>query len=322
MYLLAKSMSSQVTNPLVQYAGTLSENTKKAYIHDILEFFGTNNPREVTLEDIRAVDVTTANQYREKLIKQGLKLSTVNRKLTSLSGFYRFLSRREVGIMDYNPFSSREGTARIRQSKKYSNTRCLSAKEVQAMLNVLKYDNTLLGVRNKLIIMLLSTTGIRREELLTLKVGMLRKIQDRYVFEIVGKGDKELLVPVSDQTKKLMDKYLSMRGLTYEDRDEFIVVNHANNYDGQALSPQGLTKALKQIAERAGIGSEDISPHVFRHTFITQALELGAKLEDVQDMVGHASIDTTRRYDHTSRILTRSPANKLDALFMGGNSSE
>jgi site-specific recombinase XerD len=301
-------------------AGSLSGNTKRAYLSDILDFFGVEELTDISIDMIQNVDVSTATQYRERLMSQGKKPSTVNRKLTSLSKFYSFLTRYEVGIMQYNPFSDKQGLARVKQNKRYSNTRCLTKEEVQKLVQITMENNDLEAVRNRIIVLLLATTGMRRTELNQIKVRDIVKNQGKDVIEIRGKGDKERLVVISGTVKVFIDRYLAMRGVSYSDVDAYLLVGHSKRFakleKEVPITDKAIYNMIKAVAEKAGIGADDISPHCLRHTFITEALDMGVKLEDVQDMVGHADLATTRRYDHTNRVLKNNPADALAEEFL------
>lgn len=308
------------------YTKSLSENTRRAYLADIKEFFGIDNLSDLSIERIRSVNTATAQEYREVLLSKGRAESTINRKLTSLSAFYSFLCRHEIGIMSYNPFSPKEGVKRVKQNKRYSNTRCLTQKEVRSLVKVTMQEtsdegsrNQLESIRNRIIILLLATTGMRRAELVSIKLGQFKRTHGKDVIEIKGKGDKERMVVISTTIKVLIDNYIEMRGLTYQNRDRYLLASHTSNsdhFDKEGITPQTIYRVVKSVAEKAGVDAEDISPHSLRHTFVTEALDMGYRFEDVADMVGHADTSTTRRYDHSKRVVIDNPADRLSKMFL------
>ena len=309
------------------YTKSLTENTKRAYMRDILDFFGANDLSQVSIQQIQSVNSATAQEYRELLANKGVKLSTINRKLTSLSSFYSFLCRHEIKIMEYNPFSTKEGLRRFKQNKRYSNTRCLTSDEIKQLVKVTMEepddsanDRTKLeAIRNRIIILMLATTGMRRDEITGIKLGMIRQSHGKNVIEIIGKGDKERLVVISPTLKTMIDKYIEMRGLSYKDKDRYLLTKHtsnASNFASEQLSTQTVYRVVKSVAGKAGIHEDDISPHSLRHSFVTEALDMGYRFEDVADMVGHADSSTTKRYDHSKRVILDNPADKLEKLFM------
>lgn len=297
--------------------GQWSERTRTAYASDIKGFFRVNDLSEISIEAIKAVDVAATSQYREELVKQGYAQATINRKLTALSSFYTFLCRHEVGIMEYNPFSKKEGLHRVRYNKRYSNTRCLTMEECDSMLTAtVEPYNPILSLRNRIIVLTLASTGMRRAELVSIKLGMFKKMGNAMVIEIVGKGEKERLVKISQSLYGLMGKYLEMRGLTWTDKSEHLFVGHSTNQDSDShLSENAVYLLIKKIARRAGLDASDISPHCFRHFFVTEGLAMGRDLATMQDCAGHADISTTRRYDHTRRVLDGSPTDDILSRF-------
>jgi site-specific recombinase XerD len=297
------------------YANSLTPNTKRAYVKDVMNFFGVNKIENITLEAITKVNISSAQIFREMLLREGKALSTINRKITSLSNFYRVLCRREIKLMDFNPFDGSEGSVRVRQDKSYSNTRSLSTDEVKAMLAKTTEEDAL-AVRNRLIVLFLATSGMRRQEIVLIKIGDIKKNMGKDVVEILGKGGKHRLVVISGTVKALIDKYISMRGLTYKDTNKYLLTSHSTGTNpDNPISTETIRRVIKEVAGDAGIGAETVSPHSLRHTFATQSLLLGKNMEDVQDMMGHSDIKTTRRYDHTNRVINNSSAEQLDAMF-------
>jgi site-specific recombinase XerD len=301
---------------IVEFAGTLTQNTKRAYMGDIVQFFNIKDVSELTIDMVQSVTPSMVNQYIESLLEQGKSPSTINRKMQALSKFYKFLCKRNVGIMDYNPFSSDEGAARFK-TKRYSNTRALTDDEVQKIIQTISEDQSILGIRNKIIVLLLATTGMRRGEIAKLKIGDIIMYQENHVIEIMGKGRKERFVVIAKAIKQYIDRYLQLRRLTYMDKDEPLFVSHSSNSEGgTAITAQTVYNKIKKIAKKTGIEANSISPHCFRHTYITNSLEMGCDIEDVQDRVGHADIGSTRRYDHTHRIIKNNPADELANKFI------
>lgn len=308
-------LSTSEFNLQERFTSSLTESTKRAYISDIKEFFNVISINQITPEQLSAIDTNTANKYFEHLTNKGLKIATVNRKMTSLSYFFTFLSRRDIKIVDYNPFSPKEGSRRFKNSKNYSSTRCLTVDEVKKLISVTNEDTTI-NLRDKLIIMLLVTTGMRREEITTIKIGDVFKNNGKWCAEIIGKGDKARYIIFAPMVYDLMVRYITERGSSMEHKDEYLLINHSRNYDTQGLSTITVYSVIKKYSAYAGIDPETVSPHSLRHSFITISLESGAKLEDVQDMVGHSDMSTTRRYDHTNRVIKNNTSEKLSNMFI------
>jgi integrase/recombinase XerD len=296
------------------YTGTLSQNTKRAYLTDIRDFFGVSDIKNITIDMIQAVTEVEASLFRDRLEEEGKALSTINRKMTSLSSFYTFMCKRHIGIMTYNPFQE---TKRMKYNKRHSSTRCLTKDEVQDYVQVAMVGDDLLSQRNRIIFMLLATTGLRRSELTTMKIGHIATTHGKTIINITRKGSQEGIIVLSSTVVAFIKEYISTRGLTLADKDKYLFVSHSTNgSEGNKISAQTIYNIVKDMSAKAGVDYTDVSPHSFRHTFITESLHLGAKLEDIQDMVGHADISTTQRYDHTNRVVENSTSDALTERFM------
>lgn len=307
--------NGELQQHIVELAGSLSKSTKRAYLNDIKQFFGINDFSELTIDMVRNVNVATSNKYFEDMLKLGYAEATINRKMQALSKFYKFLCRREVGIMDYNPFSSDEGSVRLKV-KRYSNTRALTDDEVKNIIKVISEDRSILGLRNKIMILLLATTGMRRQELAKLKIGNIGINMGQFVIEYTAKGGKPMYIVIAKTVKQYIDQYIQLRGLSYMDKDQPLLISHSSNADPtKHISPETIYQTVKKVAFKAGLEADSISPHCFRHTYITKSLEMGCSIEDVQDRVGHADISTTRRYDHTRRIINNNPADEMAQIY-------
>lgn len=300
---------------IYELAGSLTSNTKRAYLGDIKRFYDISDFSELTLDMVQGVDVERANKYIDKLVEQGKKPSTINRSIRALSKFYRYLCRREIGIMTYNPFSSDEGI-NIFKIGNQSTGRALLDDEVIKFIEVINEDKSIIGLRNKIIILMLATTGMRRSEVSGTKIGQISVSEGEYIINAVGKGRKTRIVVISKGLKIYIDKYLEARGLTYKDKNKPLFDNHSSNgEENSGISHQTVYRAVKGIANKAGLEVDNISPHSLRHTYITNSLKEGCPLEDVQDRVGHADPSTTRRYDHLRRIINNNPADKFLEKF-------
>lgn len=304
-----------------EFTNSLSENTKRAYIRDICNFFKVHELSDITLQDIQSVNTSSSAMYIARLKSEGKEISTINRHMTSLSKFYRYLSRREKGIMDYNPFDTKEGSVRIKQNKSYSNTRCLTTDEIQKMVKATDMEkNEKIRTRNKILFLLLATTGLRRNEIVNIKLGQITTTHGQSVLEFEAKGNQDRFVVLSSTIKNLINSYLDLRDVTLSSRNEYLLVNHTSNtnyYKKDCISAQTVYNVIKELAEIANIeDASSISPHSLRHSFATECFEMGMKGEDIQDLMGHADVATTRRYDHTNNLIKNSPSQMLENLFL------
>lgn len=298
-----------------QYTNMLTKETKRAYVQAIKEFFG-KDLCDITIEEMQAVTTDMVNQYATMLAKKGIKHGTINRKLAALHSFYKFLCRRSVGIMSYNPLSTDEGCIRFKNAQSdYVNKRVLTPDEIKNMFIVAKQDESLIGVRDLLILELLATTGMRRAEICGIMTNDLFETDGKMVIEITGKGSKKRLVVLSNNVVGIVKQYLAMRGVKKGDNVP-LLVSHANRGSASGkISTSMVYRVVKKFAELIGIDADTLSPHCFRHTYATQCIDMGIELNDVKDLMGHASINTTLRYNHSYNVVKNNPANKLDSMF-------
>ena len=310
--------NAQLTTVNVEemFTNTLGKETKRAYVQAIKEFFG-KDLCNITIEDMQAVTPEMANKYAMNLLNNGLKRTSINRKLSALHSFYKFLCRRSVGIMTYNPFDSDEGCIRFKNAQKnYIAKRALVTDEVKTMFDLAKMDNSIIGVRDLLVLELLATTGMRRAEICEIKIGDIQLTQGVYAINIVGKGNKERIIVASNEVMGIINKYMNMRGITMKDKDEYLLVSHANRKSGSGkVSTNMIYRIVKHYAELADIDPDTISPHTLRHTFATQCIGMGTPIQDVQQLMGHASINTTELYNHSFNIINNNPAEKLTSMY-------
>lgn len=306
----------ETVNVEEMFTNTLGKETKRAYVQAIKEFFG-KDLCNITIEDMQAVTPEMANQYAMNLLNNGLKRTSINRKLAALHSFYKFLCRRSVGIMTYNPFDTDEGCIRFKNAQKnYIAKRALVTDEVKTMFDLAKMDNSIIGIRDLLVLELLATTGMRRAEICEIKIGDIQLTQGVYAINIVGKGNKERIIVASNEVMGIINKYMNMRGITMKDKDEYLLVSHANRKSGSGkVSTNMIYRIVKHYAELADIDPDTISPHTLRHTFATQCIGMGTPIQDVQQLMGHASINTTELYNHSFNIINNNPAEKLTSMY-------
>lgn len=314
--LVQENTQLETVNVEEMFTNTLGKETKRAYVQAIKEFFG-KDLCNITIEDMQAVTPEMANKYAMNLLNNGLKRTSINRKLSALHSFYKFLCRRSVGIMTYNPFDSDEGCIRFKNAQKnYIAKRALATDEVKTMFELAKMDNSIIGVRDLLVLELLATTGMRRAEICEIKIGDIQLTQGVYAINIVGKGNKERIIVASNEIMGIINKYMNMRGITMKDKDEYLLVSHANRKSGSGkVSTNMIYRIVKHYAELADIDPDTISPHTLRHTFATQCIGMGTPIQDVQQLMGHASINTTELYNHSFNIINNNPAEKLTSMY-------
>lgn len=262
----------------------LSENTLKAYRQDLEQFFAWAKERNIDPECPAADSISEYVAFR---IDRTSSRSAA-RSLSSLKRFFRYLLREE--ILDYDPCRTTAAPALGHVLPK-----TLSEQEVTRLINAPDVSGSL-GLRDRAMIEVLYSTGMRVSELVTLPVSQV----DLQVgaCRVVGKGDKERLVPLGDHAADWIGRYLEgARPDILKDRHSpslFVSIR------GRAMTRQGFWQNLKRHAVQADIRSP-ISPHTLRHAFATHLINHGADLRSVQLMLGHSSLSTTQIYTYVAR---------------------
>jgi len=275
------TISSFLTHVRVEKG--LSSNTVSAYRRDLAKFNEFAQKRKLSLEAITRDDLV---DFLAGLYRQKLESKTVARHLVTLRNFFRFAQIQELIAKD--PSVNLESPKIRRSLPGY-----LRLEEVERLL-VQPDAKTPLGLRDRAMLEVLYSAGLRVSELVGLRVTDL----DTKVgcVRCIGKGDKERIVPVGKKALGMVEKYLrdarpKLLGKAAGSPTLFV------NRRGGALSRVGVWKILSSYGRRAGLRVA-LTPHMLRHSFATHLLERGADLRSVQLMLGHADISTTQIYTH------------------------
>ncbi len=240
-----------------------------------------------------ACEPLTIREFLAYLYGQNYTKSTTARKLATLRSFYKFLIRR--GSVSVNPLST------IRTPKQDKRLpKCLDLDQVQKLLDA-PGDADLLGARDKAMLEVLYSSGIRVSELVDLEVADL-DLQEG-VLRVKGKGRKDRLTPIGSQAIKALQRYFELRGQEPKCQTSRHAARVFLNKHGESLSTRSVRRKLDKYLVQAGL-DPGISPHTLRHSFATHLLNNGADLRSVQELLGHQSLSTTQIYTHltTSRM--------------------
>lgn len=300
------------------YTNTLTGKTKSSYMNTIKTFFKVDSLEDIKISDMQSVTVDTAIQYAHELLDKGIKKSTINQRLSAMQNFYKFLCRRNVGIMNYNPFSTDEGCIRFKNAQKnYSDKRTLTKDEVRRLFDTAKKAKGVTGKRDLLVLELLCTTGMRRAEVANLRIGDIVYTSGSYFLSVIGKGDKARMAKLSTSVQEILKEYLDMRKLTLANKRMPLIANHSSNADcTKCVSTETIYNIVKKYANLTGIGADNITPHCCRHTFATTAFnELGTGKDHIQELLGHASSSTTQRYIKSAQMFKSTVSNELDTMY-------
>ncbi|HMU97155.1 MAG TPA: tyrosine-type recombinase/integrase [Chitinophagales bacterium] len=273
-----------------------SEKTILAYKIDIQQFvsFLFNEFSETTLEK------ATYNQIRSWVVQLSLQetqASSLKRKVSALKSFFKFIIKK--GIIDNNP-ADKITTPKLKERlPKY-----FEQKNINNLLNETNifgendsnatFKDTPEGKQDKLIIEMLYQTGMRRQELIDLKWEAIDFSLKQ--LKITGKGNKQRLMPCSEKLLHLLEEHKATQNQRFEIKKDKNYIFLTNN--GQQLYPNYVYRLIKE--KFRNVVAEKKSPHVLRHSFATHISNNGAKLSDIKELMGHASLASTQVYTHNT----------------------
>ncbi len=277
----------------------LSKNTTIGYIHDIKVFAEYIDKQYHCLAS--EVEAHHIESFLSEIIDRKLTKTSQSRILSSLRAFYNFMLLNEQVTQLPTEFIENPKIGRKLPD-------ILSAEEIDSMINSVDLSEKF-GHRNMAIIETLYGCGLRVSELTSLRMADL--FFNEGFIRVIGKGNKQRLVPIGDSAIKSIKLYLAQRSEhKYDPKSGDIVF--LNNH-GRALSRVMIFYIVRQLAALAGI-NKDLSPHTFRHSFATHLLEAGVDIRHVQEMLGHESIITTEIYTHLDRKHLRNTLEKFHPL--------
>ena len=286
----------------LQLEKSLAENSVEAYLRDIeklTEYLqdvkNLKKPGELELKDLE--------KFVQWIAELGMTVASQSRIISGLRSFYTYCLMEQ--IVTTNPTALLETP---KQKRQLPDT--LSFEEIESIIAQIDLSKPE-GGRNKAILETLYSCGLRVTELVNLKISCL--FLDIGFVRVIGKGDKERLVPIGREAIKYINIYRSqirVHAAIKPGQEDFLFLNRR----GSKLSRVMIFILLKDLAKKAGI-EKNISPHTFRHSFATHLVEGGADLRAVQEMLGHESITTTEIYTHLDREFLRTTLHQFHPAF-------
>lgn len=264
----------------------LSSNTIKAYLAD-LDDYATFMKNVQNCYDVSDIDREAITKYIAHLKRKNLTNKSIARKIIAVKDFHKFLYQEK--LVDDNPSLH---ISNVKAEKTLPVV--LSKDEISKILESID-TSTPIGQRNKAMMETLYASGLRITELITLRLQDLH-LKEKYI-RVIGKGNKERLVPLGDMAVVSLRKYIEEGRLELAKAKTDILFY---SYQGKELSRQYVFKYIVKLAKENNI-EKTISPHTIRHSFATHLLEGGVDLRVVQELLGHEDIATTQIYTHLDK---------------------
>ena len=264
----------------------VSNETIRNYEYDLRLFFDALHKQ--TTKDLKSGDI---QEFIRIQTQNMLSIPTILRRISSTKNFYLFLEKERIITFQIDSLEKPKGSKKL--------PTCIAFEEVEALLEQPDLSKPE-GQRDRAMLEVMYSSGLRISELLNLRMNQINF--DRGMVKIVGKGNKERIVPIGDYALEYLNKYINDgRRKNPRRNSDYLFLNRY----GEPVSRVYFFLQVKKYAQQAGIKVE-ISPHTLRHCFATHMLENGAELRAVQEMLGHANIATTQIYTNISskRILS------------------
>ena len=269
----------------LRFERNYSEATVVSYGIDLTQFedFIKSVDEELTVEE---VDSDLIRQWEILLMEKGYTSTSVNRKLSTLRSFYRFLLIR--GKVEKDPVRKVTGPKNKKPLPSF-----LKEEEMNQLIDETDFGQGFIGCRDKMIIEMFYATGMRRSEL----IGLNDVDVDfpASLIKVTGKRNKQRLIPFADELRRSMEEYIKVRNEEVSDRCEAFFVNK----NGKRLYDNEVYNLVKRNLSKV-VTLKKRSPHVLRHTFATTMLNNEAGLESVKELLGHSSLSATEVYTHAT----------------------
>jgi len=269
---------------------SLSDNTIDSYLRDIQKLANFSEEKDLTELQITKTEV---KEFISEINKEGISARSQSRIISGIKAFYKYLI-----LEDYLKVNPTELIESPKIGIKLPDT--LSIEEIDSLISAIDLSHPQ-GERNRAILEVLYSCGLRVSELTNLKLSNIR-FKEGYV-KVVGKGNKERFAPIGSSAIKFLNIYLN-EIRNHQDikkgSEDIVFLNRRGN----KLTRVMIFTIIKQLAEKIGM-KKKISPHTFRHSFATHLIEGGADLRAIQEMLGHESITTTEIYTHLDREYLR-----------------
>jgi integrase/recombinase XerC len=278
-------MNLEIFLNFLKYEKRYSAHTITAYENDLNQFilFGTQLIDDFSLEQ---VDYHLIRQWIISLMNEGSVSRTVNRKISTLKSFYRFLHRE--GLIEANPT---DHVIMPKMAKKLPEF--VQEKEINFLLDGQFFGADFEGVRDRAILTFFYSSGIRLSELVGLRFGDVNL--DTQVVKVTGKRNKDRLIPFPVEMSQILRVYIQMRNTLFPDAGNILFLTNNGDPVYSKLIYRVVNKHLSLVTT-----IDKRSPHILRHSYATHLLNRGADLNAIKELLGHANLAATQVYTHTS----------------------
>jgi integrase/recombinase XerC len=272
----------------LQFEKRYSVHTLKAYQSDIGQF-REYLLREYDITDITLVSSSMIRSWIVSLMDSGDSARTINRKLSALKSFFKFLKKQDK--LKVNPFAKVLAPKTKKKLPEF-----IDEIQMDSMFDQFEGQDTFEGLRNRLIVEILYSSGIRRSELIALETGNIDFFN--MTIKVTGKGNKERIIPIGSSLIETIKKYLEQKATFFEGKEVNETVLFVT-IKGQELYPKKVYNIVHTVLSRVTTLQKK-SPHVLRHSFATHLLANGAPLNAIKELLGHASLSATQVYTHNN----------------------
>lgn len=261
-------------------------NTVKAYENDLKDFVAFYN-KQFGDESIDNISYSEIRSWIVSLVNSKISNRSINRKVASLKAYYKFLLKIEA--IQFSPLAKHKA---LKTAKKIEIP--FSEAEMEKIIYGIPFEDDFTGIRDRLIIELFYATGIRRTELVHLRIKHLDL--NNNTLKVIGKRNKERIIPMVKSLGVLFESYLLKRSEVLEGRsEEYVFITKTGDKVYETLVYRIINHYFSLVSTKV-----KKSPHILRHTFATHLLNKGADLNSVKELLGHASLASTQVYTHNS----------------------
>jgi integrase/recombinase XerC len=263
----------------------MSPHTVSSYSTDLDQFYlYLNNVYQMS--DIKEVTYSIIRSWVVSLMENKISARSTNRKISTLKSYYRFLMREKA--VEANPMHKIQSPKTPKRLPVF-----VEESKMNKLIEDVAFEDNFEGKRNLLVIEMLYSTGMRRAELIHLKESDINF--NNSTLKVLGKRNKERLIPVTAELTTLIKEYIAERNRTITPKNNFLFITKKGNQ----INPSAVYRIVTELLTKVTTLSKK-SPHVLRHTFATHLLNNGANLNAIKELLGHASLAATQVYTHNT----------------------